>query len=117
MAEREPNLNEKLLKYLLDRGMLSAAQADALRKEHHKTGKSIRELISDQALVEEEALLTALAAVSKLPTIRLYELQIPMDVRQLVRADVMRNHLVLPFGYDPEDPHTVLVAMHDPMNL
>lgn len=110
-------MNEKLLKYLVEHGLLSAAQAETLRKEHHKTGKSVRELLSEQGLVEEEQLLTALAAVSRLPIVRLYELQIPMEVRQLVRADVMRSHLVMPFGYDPQDPNTLLVAMNDPMNL
>ena len=101
----------------MERGLLTAAQADALRKEHHNSGKTVRELLSEQALVEEEQLLAALASVSRLPIVRLYEQQIPVEVRQLVRADMMRTHLVLPFGYDPEDPNTLLVAMHDPMNL
>ena len=110
-------MNEKLLKYLVEHGLLTTGQADALRAEHHKTGKSVRELLTEQGTLDEEELLTALSAVSRLPIIRLYEHQIPMEVRQLVRADLLRNHVVLPFGYDPEDPNILLVAMSDPMNL
>ena len=110
-------MNEKLLKYLVEHGMITSAQADDLRSEHHKSGKSVRELLSERGILEEEQLLTALAAVSRLPIVRLYEQQIPVEVRQLVRADVLRNHVVLPFGYDPEDSNILLVAMSDPMNM
>ena len=59
----------------------------------------------------------AQAAVSRLPIVRLYEEQIPIEVRQLVKPDILRTHVVLPFSYDPEDPDTLLVAMNDPMNM
>ena len=34
-----------------------------------------------------------------------------------MRADLMRNHMVLPFGFDPEDSGTIYVALNDPMNI
>ncbi len=110
-------MNEKLLKYLIERGLLTQAQADKLREEQKQNGNTIRELITEQSLVSEENLLEALAAISKLPTIRLYEEQIPLEVRQLVRADLLRENVVLPFAFDPEDPGTILVALSDPMNM
>ena len=110
-------MGERLLKYLLEHSLVSEKQAEQLRNEHKESGKSIRELISENGMVSEEHLLEALAAVSKLPVVRLYEQQLPLEVRQLVRADLMRTHLVLPFAFDPEDPGTVWVALNDPMNM
>ena len=110
-------MNEKLLKYLVEHGMLTSVQADQFREENKKTGKSIRELLIDSSFVSEENLVDALAAVTRLPVIRLYEQQIPLEVRQIVRADLLRTHQVIPFGFDPEDSNTILVALNDPMNI
>ena len=110
-------MNEKLLKYLVEHGLLDPAQADKLRQEHNDTGRSIRELLTEGGQVTEEQLLDALAAVSRLPVIRLYEQQIPLEVRSIMRAELLRTHVVLPFGFDPDDPGTILVALNDPMNI
>ena len=110
-------MSEKLLSYLVNQGLLTTEQAEQLRAKYNESGKSIRELLTEESAVSEEQLLDALAAVSKLPTIRLYEQQIPLEVRQLVRADLLRSNVVLPFAFDPEDPSTVWVALNDPMNM
>ena len=110
-------MSERLLNYLVENGLLTKAQADRLRESHKESGRSIRELLSEQGSVPEERLLEALAAVSKLPVVHLYEQQIPLEVRQLVRPDLLRENVVLPFAFDPEDPDTILVAISDPMNM
>ena len=110
-------MSEKLLTYLVEHGLLTKAVADQLRNKHHETGKSIRELLVENGAVSEEHLLEAMSAVFKMPTIHLYEQQIPIEVRQLVRADLLRNHVVLPFAFDPDDPGMVWVALNDPMNM
>ena len=110
-------MGERLLNYLVEHGLLTREQADQLHNEHMENGKSIRELLVEKGVVPEEQVMEALAAVSRLPMIRLYEQQIPLEVQQLVRADLLRNHVVLPFAYDPEDSGTILVAMNDPMNM
>ena len=110
-------MSERLLSYLIEHGLLTYVQADKLRKEHQDTGKTIRELLAESGHVTEEQLVEALAAVSRLPVIRLYEQQIPIEVRSIMRADLMRSHMVLPFGFDPEDSGTIYVALNDPMNI
>ena len=110
-------MSEKLLNYLVEHGLLTRAQADQFLEKHNETGHSVRELLAESGNVTEEQLLDALAAVSRLPVIRLYEQQIPLEVRQLVRADLLRSNVVLPFAFDPDDPGTILVAMNDPMNM
>ena len=71
-------MSERLLSYLIEHGLLTYVQADKLRKEHQDTGKTIRELLAESGHVTEEQLVEALAAVSRLPVIRLYEQQIPI---------------------------------------
>ena len=110
-------MNEKLLKYRISNTLLTQKQADQLQKEYRESGRSVRELIAEQGLLSEEQLLEALAAVFKLPTVRLYEQQIPLEVRQLVKPDLMRANAMLPFAFDPDDSGILYVAMNDPMNM
>ncbi len=110
-------MQEKLLEYLVSHGMLTPAEADQLRNTHSESRRPIRELVLEQTNVSEEQLLEALSAVSRIPTVRLYELSIPMDVRQLVRPDILRNYVIIPFAYDGDDSSTLCVAVSDPMNM
>ena len=110
-------MNEKLLRYLIEHGLLTPDQADALRAAAQSSHQSIRELVSEQGLVTDEQLLDALSAISRIPTIRLYEHAIPLEVRQLVRPELLRSYVMIPFAFDPEDAGTLYVAMNDPMNM
>ena len=110
-------MGEKILSYLVSHGYLSRAVSEELYNTYLESGRSIRELVAEQGSVTEEQMLEAMAFVSKLPVVRLYEQQIPVEVRQLVKPDVLRNHVVLPFQFDPDEPDTLLVAINDPMNI
>ncbi len=110
-------MNEKLLRYLLEHGLITQQQADALRAEQQSSMRPVRELVSDQGLISDEQLLDALSAISRVPVIRLYEHAIPMEVRQLVRPELLRNYVMIPFAFDPDDSSTLYVAMNDPMNM
>lgn len=110
-------MNEKLLKYLVQEGLLTQLQADELWKEHISSRRPVRELVLELGTVPEDRVIEALSAVSGLPTVRLYENPIPMEVQQMVRQDLLRTHLVLPFALDPADNRTLFVATNDPMNM
>lgn len=110
-------MQEKLLEYLIGHGLVTAAEAETLRRTQSESRRPIRELILEQTNVTEEQLLDALSAVSRIPVVRLYERAIPMDVRQLVRPDILRTYVILPFAFDEEDSGVLYVAMSDPMNM
>jgi len=110
-------MNEKLLSCLVEMGALSASQADALRKEYRETRKSVRELILEKGIVNEELLIRALSQVARLPVVKLFEQDIPFEVRGLVKGEHLRNYVMIPFGFDPEDKGTILLAINDPMNM
>ena len=110
-------MQEKLLEYLVSHKLITRAQADALRTSQQESRRPIRELVLEQTGVSEEQLLEALSAVSRIPIVRLYERTIAVDVRQIVRPDILRTYTILPFAYDENDSGTLLVAMNDPMNM
>ncbi len=100
-----------------ERGLLNERQVEELRKEYRETKKSVREIILEKGLVNEEVLIEALSAVSRIPTVKLYENQAPIEVRGLIKPELLRTHVMIPFGFDPEDNSTLLVALNDPMNM
>lgn len=110
-------MNEKLLRYLADQGLLSREQADELLQEHQETRRPVRELLAERGIVPEERLMDALSYASGIPQIRLYESPIPMDVRLLVRPELLRANLIIPFAFDEADSRTVCVAINDPTNM
>ncbi|MBR4078135.1 MAG: type II/IV secretion system protein, partial [Oscillospiraceae bacterium] len=40
-----------------------------------------------------------------------------IEVRSLIKPDLMRSNFILPFAYDPDDSGIIYVAMNDPMNM
>lgn len=110
-------MNEKLLNYLVKHEYLDQGQANKLWEEQRATRRSVRELLLEHGTLPEEQVIEALSAISHIPTVRLYELQIPLEVRQLVRPDLLRDYAVIPFAFDPEDSGVLRVAISDPMNM
>lgn len=110
-------MNERMLRYLVEHGLLEQAQADALLAESEKTGQQLRELVLERAAVAEERVIEALSAASNMPMVRLYETPIPLEVRQMVKPELLRANLVIPFAIDPADSRTVRIAVCDPMNM
>ena len=110
-------MTDRILKYLVERGYLDQAQADKLRSERTETEKTVRELLLESGLITEEVLLEALAHIFHLPTVRLYENPVAPEVQQLVRPDILRQNVMIPFAFDEEDPGVLYVALNDPMNV
>ena len=110
-------MNEKLLAYLKERGLLTEKQVEELRAEYRETKKAVRELILEKGLINEEILIEALSAVSRIPTVKLYENPMQIEVRGLIKPELLRSHVMVPFGFDPDDANTLLVALNDPMNM
>ena len=87
----EPYLNERLLTFLVNKGLLTTEQADKLRAEYERTGRSVRELLAEGGYVNEEQVTDALAAVYRMPVVRLYEQHIPVEVRTLVMLKLIQK--------------------------
>ncbi len=110
-------MNERILRFLLKNGLLTEAQAERVRSRLEAGEGTLRELLGQEAHLNGDQILEAMSAVTRIPLVNLYEQSIPLDVRQMVRADLLRQYVVLPFGFDPDDPGTLQVAISDPMNM
>lgn len=110
-------MSERILKYLVDNGYLSADKANELRAQYKESDKPIRDLLLEQGVISEELLLEALSAIFRIPAVRLYENPIPPEVQQLIRPDILRVNTMMPFAFDPDDSGVLYVAMSDPMNM
>ena len=110
-------MNEKLLRYLVENGQISAETADILRTQSRETGRSLRELIMDQDIIPDERLVEALSAVSRIPVVQLVDKVVAPDVQHYLRPEVLRAQQMIPFDFDTEDTGALCVAMADPMNM
>ena len=68
-------MNEKLLRYLLEQQLLTAEQADELRRAQEETNKSIRELILERAILPEEQVIEALSSLTRTPVVVISEVR------------------------------------------
>ena len=110
-------MTERILKYLLEHGHLTAEKAEELRTLYRESDKPIRELLLEQGVITEDVLLDTMSAVFRIPVVRLYENPIPPEVQQIFRADILRANTMMPFAFDPDDEGLLYVAMSDPMNM
>ena len=110
-------MNERLIRWLEEKGYITPDQANVLRTQSKESGKSARELIMDQDLISDDLLLEALSAVSRIPTVQLIERSVAPDVMHFLRPDILRAQLMVPFDFDAEDSGAICVAMADPMNM
>ena len=110
-------MNEKLLRWLQEKGYITVEQAEVLRTQNKESGKTVRELIMDQDVISDELLLEALSAISRIPTVQLVEKSVAPDVMHFLRPDILRAQLMVPFDFAEDDSGAICVAMADPMNM
>lgn len=110
-------MHEKLLNYLLNADVLTPLQAETIRNEYAQSHRPVRELLLERGYASEEQIAEALSAITGIPTVHLYEKAAPMELRQLVKPELLRTHLVFPFAVDPTDERLLYVAVCDPMNI
>lgn len=110
-------MNKKILDYLYEIGVLTTEQVAKLLKEAETGNKTVRELLLEGSAATEEQVLEALSAVSGMKVVRLYEKSIQMEVRQLVRPEVLRQHTMIPFEFDPQNSGMLCVAFCEPLNI
>ncbi len=109
-------MNEKLLDFFVAHGLLTREKArDVLSR--CVQGKTAREILIDEGLVTEDQIIEALSEMYSVPVARLYDARVPQDIRRLIRPDLMRSNVFIPFAVDPDDEGCLLVAVSDPLNM
>ncbi len=109
-------MNEKLLDYLYSHGAITRKRADEVLAKSGP-GRTAREILLEDGDVPEERIIEALSEIYAIPVTRLFDAHVPQDVRRQVRPELLRTHVVIPIGRDPEDEGLLIIAVNDPLNM
>ena len=110
-------MDERVLNHLEQSGRIDHDAAAAVITEIKASGYSLREALMRQAGISDEEFLASVSAVTGVRQISLYEAEIPGEILHMFRPEMLRSFRIIPFGFDPQDPETVLAAVCDPLNL
>ena len=108
MAESE--FKDPLLQQLLDDGLVEAVRAEEVADEHERTGKPVREVLIDMEIIDEPALLNAIAAHLGTHVIDLNHTDIASGALKSIPGSVARMYNVVPVA---ADGHSVTLATFD----
>ena len=103
---------------LLERGHITEEQLDQARKVQGQTpGKSLAQVLLTMNAASEAQILSALAETMGIPFETPQKAEIDPRAFELLSADYIRKHLVLPLRFDDEDAKVLVVGMADPNNV
>ena len=104
---------------LVDAGVISEKQLNvALEKQKNTKGKKLGELLIDCGFTNELQIAFALKEQLRYEIIQLSAIRIPEEIIKLIPdRSVLRKYLLIPFGFNTNNPNILKVAMADPMDI
>ena len=113
-------MNEGGIKNLADilvtQGSLTEERAKQVKLAEIQSGKNQEEILKDQNLVSEEALVKAKAALYNIPYVDLSILPSSPEALSVLPQEVAEKFSVFPISIDAAN-HTLVLAMSDPLDL
>jgi type IV pilus assembly protein PilB len=106
----DSEFKDPFLQQLLDEGIISRQQAEEVSDEHERTGKPVRELLTDMDILDETTLLQAIARYLGTRVIDLSRMEISPFVLKSIPASVARMYNVVPVE---ADAHSATLATYD----
>lgn len=114
MALLTDDIQEKLIKLLVDEGLVSADVLDAAKAESAKVSKPLFSLLSEQNTIDDELLTHAIAQVSGVPYVNLANTIIDQNILALLPEDIAERFMAVPLA---EVQNRLAVAMIDANNV
>ena len=102
---------------LVNQNVLSSEVLDEVLQKQKGSGKKIGEVLVDGGYITEEEIAQALHMQLGLELVTLTGMTIPASMRDLVKYDLLKKYVVVPFEVDPYNPNILHLAMADPMDL
>lgn len=104
----------KILKLLIDEGLVSSDVIDKAKEDSKKNNRPLLEALSEQAVVDEELLTHAIAFVSGVSYVNLTTSLIDQDILNLLPEDIAERFMAVPLA---EVNNRLAVAMIDANNV
>lgn len=102
---------KNLAQALLEEGLISESQYDAVVENHRTSGKRLSDILVDNNYITEGVKLSFLKKLLNMKAVRLSGLKIPHDVLEIIPREIAEKYNTVPLKLE----HNVLtVAMDDP---
>ncbi|MDQ5981418.1 MAG: type pilus assembly protein PilB [Patescibacteria group bacterium] len=108
------NPANKIETVLLEKGLLSKTQVDAIKRIQLSSGKSALEILEENRYVDAETLVKARGEISGIQYYSPTSAEIKPNILQLIPEKYARKYKLLPIE---TDSYTLKVAMADPFDL
>jgi type IV pilus assembly protein PilB len=110
LSVRKKNFKE----ILLEKGFISSDNLGKIEEEAKKENKTLIDYIIDKKIVEEIALLKALANEWGFKAVDLTKIDPPSEIITLIPENVARKHICVPFA---KHDNAIFLAMSDPRDF
>jgi type IV pilus assembly protein PilB len=108
------SFGERIADALIEDGLLTAVQVDALLEQQKKEGTRLLKLVLDQSLVSDQDMTVSMGRVLNVPPINLVRIAIPTDIADLIPREISQNHKVIAVN---RLENKLFIAMADPLNV
>jgi len=114
MALLTDDIQDKLIKLLVEEGLVSSDVLESARIESTKISKPLFSLLTEQNIVDDELLTHAIAQVSGVPYVNLANILIDQSILTLLPEDIAERFMAVPLA---EVQNRLAVAMIDANNV
>ncbi len=114
MALLTDDIQEKLIKLLVEEGLVASDVITAAQGRSAKENKPLFSLLTDQDIVDDELLTHAIAQVSGVPYVNLASTLIDQNILSLLPEDIAERFMAVPLA---EVQNRLAVAMIDANNV
>jgi type IV pilus assembly protein PilB len=108
------SFGERIADALVEDGLLTPQQVEALLEEQKKGGTRLVKLIVEKSYVSEQDLTVSMGRVLNVPSINLARLTVPAEISDLLPRDAAHNYKVVPVS---RLENKLFLAMADPLNV
>ena len=108
------DIQDKLIKLLVDEGLIEKPVIDAAVKRAADVNKPLFSLLADEGILDNELLVHAVAQVSGVPYVNLENSMISQDILSLLPSDIAERFMAVPLA---EVQNRLAVAMIDANNV
>lgn len=108
------SFGERIADALVEDGLLSQQQVEALLEEQRKGGTRLVKLVIEKAYVTEQDLTVSMGRVLNVPSVNLARINIPLEIADLLPRDAANNYKVVPVS---RLENKLFLAMADPLNV
>lgn len=107
----------RLGEVLVSEGIITEEQLNEALEKQRSIGKKLGGVLVELGMTTEEDIMVALQRQLNLDGVRLADIRIPEDILKLVREDVLRKNVLIPFAFSIENMNVLRVAMADPLDI